>query len=292
MKLNFRPWMGLVLFAIVVLVLLQIFSKKTSSSQPDSSLQTTTNVHSKAATKTKSTDRAISSVAPNQPNANISQGIANVPSLSTSTGSDVIYGELIENLKMKTGLKGWRVDGTEGARKNISVSGEIFRLPLGSIGDRLQWARFLAEQVGVKPDQIVDADSKLEDSKFTKSYELVQSYKGFLVEGSFVRVHERKPDGFIYYSSMSLLDIGHPDLNIKVDRSEAQSLVRQNYGSVGRVDIIKVAQEPVIYPIVQGLSELAWRIDFKVTGSFSDVRQVLISAKSGAILRETPMVVY
>lgn len=279
MKIDSRAWIALVVVSVFVFFVFKMFENQEQQKDSETDQSSTEKPN-----ENKKESRTISSLppAPQSPSLNIDQAPI-TQTVATATPSPVIH-ELARVLKEKTGLPSWKVDA--GTSQSFSITGEIFKFPMGAIVDRLQWGRFLAEQVGIRAEQIVDVGSTQPDSSFSKSYELNQSYQGYLVEGSFIRIHQRIEDGYVFFSSMNLQEIGHPDLEIKVGITEAQAMVTNRYPPGTTVRILKTTKDPFIYVTRPGQSELAWHIDIKLSGTISDSRELLVSAKTGSVLRE------
>lgn len=179
----------------------------------------------------------------------------------------------------------WTIQRNEQGRPLI-VTGGVARLPQAGIKSAADWAKELAKLSGVPADQIRDTGEFLPETDFSRTYHLPQMIGDYLVDGAFIRVFERKGDGAIYYTALETQNVGEPDLSINISEAQAQGIVVAEFSkqSAG-VEVVGADARPRILVTSPGVSELVWRLEVHVATPKHDEREVLVSAKSGRILR-------
>ncbi len=186
----------------------------------------------------------------------------------------------------------WNIQ-RDGQGRPLIVAGGIVRLPQMGLKSASDWAKELARLSGIPPEQIRDTGEFLPETDFSRTYHLPQMVGEYLIEGAFIRVFERKDDGAIYYTALETRDVGSPDLTINISAAQAQGIaVSELSKSFGGVEVVGADSNPRVFMTSPGFSELVWRLEVHIAQPKHDERELLISAKSGKILRVTGLLHY
>jgi len=171
------------------------------------------------------------------------------------------------------------------AQRITSISGGVFKLPLGSIKSKAELAAHLAGLTGVSAQQISSSELTLPETGFSRTVQFQQSYEGYKVDQAFVRLTERKADGGIFFAQLEAIPLGEPDLRINTKSEEAQSLVLSRY-SERKAEVLQAAKTPVVFVTSPEKSELAWTVIIKLAAPTYDERHLTVGASSGQILQD------
>ncbi len=189
----------------------------------------------------------------------------------------------------------WRVNKTDTGRVT-AISGALIQGQSDSTEEPeglLKFAQQIAELTGVSGAQITVSTTRLEDTPETRAHQFDQEVEGYKVFGGYMKIFTRKSDNAIYYIANETRDVGEVDLRIKYTGPEAAQIALRAYSDKKGVVVDSVSGKPVIYPdqaIKQG--ELAWEVIVSIAGPLFDRRHLLISARSGQILKDVSLVVH
>ncbi len=216
-------------------------------------------------------------------------------SISRKTAQSTEPDSLDQFLKSLDPKADWRVNRADSGRVT-AISGALIKGHSDSPEEPeglLKFAQQIAELTGVPGHQLAVSATVLEDTPETTGRQFDQEVEGYKVFGGYMKIFSRKSDGAIYYIANETRDVGEVDLRIKYTGPEASQIALRAYHEKQGVVVESLATKPVIYPdqaLRQG--ELAWEVILLIKGPLFDRRDLLISARSGQILKDVTLVVH
>lgn len=217
------------------------------------------------------------------------------PKINRKTAQSRDSESLEEFLKRLDSQAQWRVNKTDTGRV-VAISGALIQghsdSPKAPEG-LLEFARQIVERTGVPGEQLRLSTVVLEDTPETIARQFDQEIEGHRVFGGYMKIFTRKVDGAIYYIANETRHIGEVDFRVRYAGPEASQMALRAYQGKNEVAIESLAIKPVIYPdqaLKQG--ELAWEVILLISRPLFDRRHLLISARSGQILKDVSLVVH
>ncbi len=183
----------------------------------------------------------------------------------------------------------WRVNRNDKGRV-LAISGGLIKKDLSSNEKALAFAREVAEQTGVTGQQIVLSNELLPTTEDTKAMQFDQEIDGYSVLGSFMKVFTRQSDGAVYYIANETMPLNQVDTQINYSLNQAQETVLNKFKSKQGVKIESATEKPVLYPMGSHHAELVWQMQVGIQGPLLDRRDILVSAKTGQIVRDITMI--
>lgn len=198
-------------------------------------------------------------------------------------------GDLNQFLARYDSKSKWRINRTDDNRV-IAFSGGMIEGISDSEMKELAFAKEFAETTGVPGDQIIQSETKLEQTPYTEVRQYDQEVGGYLVLGGYMKVFHRKSDGAIYYVANETRNVGDVDLRIRYSFADAKATVLQRFAGKTGVVVENNPSRPVIFSERAGHGELAWETLVRIQGPLYDYRHVLVSAISGQILKDITLI--
>lgn len=153
-----------------------------------------------------------------------------------------------------------------------------------------EFAKTVAQLLGVPAEQIAESDTKLDSSPKSVTYDFPQIAQGFDVFDGQMRMIARRQDGAVYMINTELRQVQAFQPKILYGVEDARQLIEEKYANREKVSITLKSKRPVIWAD-DVPAELAWFFIVKIGGSAPDRIQVLVSAQSARVLLERSLLV-
>lgn len=183
----------------------------------------------------------------------------------------------------------WRVNRNDQGRV-LAISGGLIKKDLSNNEKALAFAREVAEQTGVSAQQIVQSNEVLPATEDTKAMQFDQQIDGYSVLGGYMKVFTRQSDGAVYYIANETMPLQQVDTQINYSLNQVQETVLEKFKTKQGVKIESSGEKPVLFPMGPDHAELVWQMQVGIQGPLLDRRDILVSAKTGQIVRDITMI--
>lgn len=150
----------------------------------------------------------------------------------------------------------------------------------------LDLARELVDSMGLDQAVMQHSEVKLDETPDSKAFQYDQTYQGYDVLNSYIKIFTKKPEGFAYFVSNETKDVGQVDLRIDYSLQDAMGIVRNRYQTRRGLKVTPRSNKSYVHVVQPGQSEMVWLVEAHWENPLGDRRQLVVSAKSGSILTD------
>jgi hypothetical protein len=175
---------------------------------------------------------------------------------------------------------------------NYSDSGQLNGITGGSIprgatdpGRAYALAVELAKLQGVRQEDLESRNRFKGESEVQSIYEFQQTYQGYTVFGSSIRLNAAKGDGTVYHVSTSLAEIQGGDFVLGIQKDAVSARIQSLYPGRTISQVTFSQETPVIWARSEP-QELAWVVTVGFRDPKVDRIRVILGSKTGEIRGE------
>lgn len=217
--------------------------------------------------------------------ASVSEQAVGAPSTTAKPNSEKNIADWLKSFDQNAN---WRINRNDQGRV-LAVSGGFIKKNMNTNEQALAFAQEFAEQTGVPAKQIVTSMQTLPSSEDSKVMQFDQEIDGYPVLGAYLKVFTRQTDGVVYYITNETQAFADISTEINYSLSQAQEKIAQIYSAKKGVKIESLGEKAVLYSSIPHQAELVWHLQVSVEGPLLDRRDVLVSAKTGQVVRDLTM---
>ncbi|MBX9767287.1 MAG: hypothetical protein K2X47_08460 [Bdellovibrionales bacterium] len=183
-------------------------------------------------------------------------------------------------------------------KATVDENGLVTDLQNGIVKDRgqskesaFEFAKQLFPQLAISPSTLSSNVIDPNPTSLSRTYHYEQTYQDpdtkqeYRVYGGYLTVSARLTDGGIYAVTSGIKELGTPNLELKIERSDVEALIQQKYATKVPGKIV-TELTPVVFMTAVGKSELAWISKVELTIPERSRLQTIFSAKDGRFIQE------
>ena len=168
----------------------------------------------------------------------------------------------------------------------FSITGGYIKKNITKSGQGLELAREISDSLIDGPHQLV-IDSQFDDTyqqnPLSSVFNYNQKVDDYFVYQAYIRFFTKSEDGSVYFINNQLKSVVEPDLTIQFFLADIKKVIEKKYENKV-FSFESIDNQPFVFVNTNNTSELAYKSIINITAPLADRREVLISAKTAAVL--------